>query len=152
MPGEATITVRSPLGLLMVRERQGRIVLLDWGEAEREAETPVLAAARAQLRAYFARDLRAFDLPLSPPGSDFQRAVWRAMRRIPYGRTATYGELARRIGSAPRAVGGASGKNPIPIIVPCHRVLAVDGLGGYSGGDGLATKRFLLALEGGALA
>lgn len=152
MPSEAAITVRSALGPLMVREHQGRIVLLDWGEAERETETPVLAAARAQLRAYFARDLQAFQLPLSPPGTEFQRAVWRAMRRIPYGRTATYGELARRLGSAPRAVGGACGKNPIPIILPCHRVLAMDGLGGYSGGDGLATKRFLLELEGAALA
>jgi len=103
----------------------------------------------AQLRAYFAGDRHEFDLPLQPHGTDFERSVWRALTKIPYGRTMSYGELARRIGhpSASRAVGLANGKNPLPIVVPCHRVIGADGsLTGYGGG--LEIKRWLLTLEG----
>jgi methylated-DNA-[protein]-cysteine S-methyltransferase len=106
-------------------------------------------AAIAQLGEYFAGERRRFDLPLSPRGTEFQRRVWRALREIPYGRTISYGELARRIGnpSASRAVGLANGANPLPIIVPCHRVIGADGsLTGFGGG--LSIKRKLLALEG----
>jgi methylated-DNA-[protein]-cysteine S-methyltransferase len=101
-----------------------------------------------QLRAYFAGKLREFDLPLAPEGTEFQRKVWSALERIPYGETLSYGELARRIGNpkASRAVGLANGANPIPIIIPCHRVIGSDGtLTGYGGG--LAIKEKLLALE-----
>ncbi|HUA23445.1 MAG TPA: methylated-DNA--[protein]-cysteine S-methyltransferase [Steroidobacteraceae bacterium] len=103
----------------------------------------------AQLGEYFAGERRRFDLPLAPRGTDFQRQVWRALTEIPYGKTVSYGELARRIGkpSAPRAVGLANGANPLPIIVPCHRVIGADGsLTGFGGG--LPIKRRLLALEG----
>lgn len=108
-----------------------------------------LRAAIAQLGEYFAGGRRAFDLPLAPRGTEFQRRVWRALTAIPYGKTVSYGELARRIGkpSASRAVGLANGANPLPIIVPCHRVIGADGsLTGFGGG--LPIKRKLLALEG----
>jgi methylated-DNA-[protein]-cysteine S-methyltransferase len=85
---------------------------------------------------------------LLPAGSVFEQRVWAAMQQIPYGKTQCYGELAAMIGSAARAVGGACGRNPIPIVIPCHRVLAKAGLGGYSGQGGLATKQTLLSLEG----
>jgi methylated-DNA-[protein]-cysteine S-methyltransferase len=104
----------------------------------------------AQLTAYFAGDLREFDLPLAAPGTDFQRRVWRELMQIPFGRSISYGELARRIGkpAASRAVGRANGQNPISIIVPCHRVIGADGtLTGY--GAGLDRKRWLLDHEAG---
>lgn len=107
-----------------------------------------LPPAREQLTAYFAGTLTTFDLPLRAPGTDFQLRVWSALREIPYGRTTTYGELAAEIGSptASRAVGLANGRNPISIVVPCHRVVGADGsLTGYGGG--LERKRSLLALE-----
>ena len=114
-----------------------------------EATARPFAAAIGQLEAYFARRRRAFDLPLAPEGSEFQRSVWRALRAIPYGQTISYGELARRVGNprAARAVGLANGANPLPIVVPCHRVIGANGaLTGFGGG--LAIKRTLLALEG----
>lgn len=105
---------------------------------------------RAQLRAYFAGELTRFDLPLSPHGTPFQLRVWQALCDIDYGRTESYGALARRIGDAKatRAVGAANGRNPLPIVVPCHRVIGNDGsLTGFGGG--IERKRFLLELEGG---
>jgi methylated-DNA-[protein]-cysteine S-methyltransferase len=108
----------------------------------------VSTEARAQLDAYFDAALTSFDLPLAPPGTDFQGRVWRALTEIPWGETLSYGALARRLASAPRPVGVACGRNPIPIIIPCHRVIAADGgLGGYSGDGGVDTKRALLRLE-----
>ncbi len=111
-------------------------------------DDPVLAAAARQLEAYFAGDLTSFDLPLSTEGTSFQQTVWTSLREIPYGETISYGELARRIGqpSASRAVGLANGRNPVSIVVPCHRVVGANGsLTGYGGG--LDRKRYLLALE-----
>ncbi len=143
------ITVASPVGDLVVSELNGRIVALDWGRAVRETETPLLAAAAQQLNAYFYCGLKRFELPLAPAGSRFQQAVWREMRRIPCGRTRSYADLARAVDSAPRAVGGACARNPIPILIPCHRVVAAGGrIGGYSAPGGLDVKRFLLELEG----
>ncbi len=113
----------------------------------REDET-VLAAALAQLAAYFAGTLRAFDLPLDPRGTPFQRRVWDAVAAVPYGETRSYGAIARAIGQplAVRAVGAANGANPLALIIPCHRIIGADGkLHGYGGG--LDTKRQLLALE-----
>jgi methylated-DNA-[protein]-cysteine S-methyltransferase len=113
-----------------------------------ERGTPVLREARRQLEAYFAGRLRVFDLPLRLTGTPFRLRVWEQLRQIPYGQVISYGELARRVGkpTAARAVGGANHHNPIPILIPCHRVVAADGLGGYGGGAPL--KRTLLALEG----
>jgi len=111
-------------------------------------EDATLGETIRQLRAWFAGELREFDLPLAPEGSDFHQRVWRELCKIPYGETISYGELARRIGSpnASRAVGRANGANPIPIVIPCHRVIGGDGrLTGYGGG--LSRKGFLLVLE-----
>jgi methylated-DNA-[protein]-cysteine S-methyltransferase len=113
-----------------------------------EASSGAVAEAVAQLRQYFAGRRTEFDLPLAPEGTAFQRAVWNELQRIPYGQTISYGELARRIGKpkASRAVGSANGANQIPIVVPCHRVIASGGkLGGFGGG--LPVKEALLALE-----
>jgi methylated-DNA-[protein]-cysteine S-methyltransferase len=117
---------------------------------ERDDSHPVLVTARAQLEEYFARDRHDFDLPLRPAGTPFQQRVWEALRTIPYGRTVTYGEVARRIGMDPRttsrAVGTANGSNPIPVVIPCHRVIGANGtLTGFGGG--LARKQVLLTLE-----
>jgi methylated-DNA-[protein]-cysteine S-methyltransferase len=145
----AEITVDSPLGKLRVSESGGAIVSVRWGAAPRETETPLLATAAAQLHGYFYCELKAFDLPLRPAGGDFEQKVWRLMQAIPRGRTRTYGDIARELGGDARDVGAACGSNPIPVLIPCHRVTAAAGaLGGYSGKGGADTKRFLLELEG----
>jgi methylated-DNA-[protein]-cysteine S-methyltransferase len=138
---------RALRGLYMQEGRTAIAVRAGW-----EAADEPFAEARAQLAEYFAGQRRAFDLPLAMAGSPFQRRVWRALQDIPYGETISYGELARRIGvpSASRAVGVANGRNPVSVIVPCHRVIGADGsLTGYGGG--LARKRLLLELEAGVL-
>lgn len=119
----------------------------DWVE-----DADSLATAVAQLEAYFAGQLEEFDLELAPQGTPFQKQVWQELERIPYGTTISYGELAERIGNpkAVRAVGTANGANPLPIVIPCHRVIGADGsLTGYAGG--LELKEALLALEGAIL-
>jgi methylated-DNA-[protein]-cysteine S-methyltransferase len=138
----------SPIGQLSVAEDGEAIVAIRWGGTTVAGNSPLLAEAVRQLDAYFGGSLTAFDLPLKPAGSPFEQRVWTAMRAIPYGKTGTYGDLAHDTGSAPRAVGRACGRNPIPIVIPCHRVLSRNGIGGYSGGTGLDTKRRLLRLEG----
>ncbi|HEY1796826.1 MAG TPA: methylated-DNA--[protein]-cysteine S-methyltransferase [Stellaceae bacterium] len=142
------LSMPSPVGMLTLTEDEGAIVSVAWGGKVRSNGSPLLAEAARQLEAYFSGELADFDLPLRPAGSQFEQRVWGAMQRIPYGKTQCYGELATSIGSAARAVGGACGRNPIPIVIPCHRVLAKVGLGGYSGRGGLATKQTLLSLEG----
>jgi methylated-DNA-[protein]-cysteine S-methyltransferase len=142
-----SIAIDSPVGRLTVFATDDAIVSIAWAADPQGEPTGVLVEARRQLEAYFERRLTEFDLPLRPAGSPFQRRVWAAMQQIPHGQTRSYGELAMEVGSAPRAIGGACGQNPIPIVIPCHRVLGRNGLGGYSGGAGLATKRRLLELE-----
>lgn len=130
-------------------EEDGQIVSLDWGHAAAGAPNDLLLEAKHQIDLYFEGRLRVFNLPLSPLGTDFQRKVCAAMSKIPYGQTRSYGDLARDIGSAARAVGQACGRNSLPILIPCHRVLAANGaIGGYSGIEGIDTKRYLLGLEG----
>ena len=128
----------------------GLVLLINhWLGVPASVASPLLDAAEAQLREYFAGTRRTFDLPLAPRGTAFQQRVWAALRAIPYGETRTYGELAAAIGSpsASRAVGMANHHNPIPIVIPCHRVIGANGtLTGYAGG--LEIKRKLLALEG----
>ena len=117
----------------------------DW----REGDDATLRMTRAQLDEYFAGKRRDFDLPLAPRGTEFQRNVWHTLATIPYGETISYAQLATRVGkpSAMRAVGAANGRNPLPIVLPCHRVIGADGsLTGFGGG--LPTKQFLLTLEG----
>jgi len=142
------LSMQSPVGALTLSEEDGAIVAVDWGWGRDQQATPLLERARAQLEAYFDGAARAFDLPFRPRGTPFQQRVWQAMRAIPYGRTETYGELAARSGGIARAVGTACGANPIPILIPCHRVVARGGLGGYSGDGGVDTKVALLRLEG----
>lgn len=133
------------VGLHVVRGRHAPAVGADW---TRRPGHPVLEETRDQLRAYFDGRRQAFAVPLAPAGTPFQKRAWNALLAIPFGQTRSYGEQARAIGqpSATRAVGAANGRNPIAIIIPCHRVVGADGsLTGYSGG--LDVKRFLLALE-----
>jgi len=152
--------IDSPIGPLTLIGRDGRLVgvLMQEMRHEPDAATlgdavpvdsqPVLAAAADQLDAYFRGELTSFDLPLELDGTPFQQTVWSELRDIPYGETLSYGELAMRIGqpSASRAVGLANGRNPVAIVVPCHRVIGADGsLTGFGGG--IATKKFLLEHE-----
>ncbi|HIW15540.1 MAG TPA: methylated-DNA--[protein]-cysteine S-methyltransferase [Firmicutes bacterium] len=145
-------TIKSPIGPLTLVEEGGALVQVvfdgDPVIAGREEDSPLLREAERQLAAYFAGHLQVFSLPLRTEGTPFQEKVWRALQQIPYGETRTYGELAASIGqpAAARAVGGANHRNPLPIVIPCHRVVAAHGgLGGYGGG--LDKKRWLLALE-----
>lgn len=142
------LSLESPLGPLTLSEQDGAIVALDWGWGRDQAPTPLLERARDQLDAYFDGESCGFELPFRPHGTPFQHRVWQAMQAIPYGQTQTYGELAQRLGGIARAVGLACGANPIPILIPCHRVVAQAGLGGYSGDGGVETKVALLRLEG----
>jgi methylated-DNA-[protein]-cysteine S-methyltransferase len=120
---------------------------------DRDDDDPLLAEAARQLTAYFARDLKEFDLPLRPDGTPFQLRVWEQLRKIPYGETTSYGEIAHRLDMNPgasRAVGAANGRNPIGIVIPCHRVVGAGGLlSGYAGG--VERKQALLDLEQDAL-
>ena len=143
-----SLSLPSPIGTLTIDEEGDAIVAIRWADAPSGNGSALLDEAARQLSAYFESRLSCFDLPLRPGGSPFEARVWAAMQAIPYGETRCYGDLATAVGSAPRAVGRACGRNPIPIVIPCHRVLAKGGLGGYSGEGGLATKTQLLALEG----
>ena len=152
----------SPVGELRIIERDGAIIAIEFApypdldgrtRGDRDDTLPVLADAVRQLRAYFAGELKEFDLPLAPIGTTFQMAVWDQLRTIGYGETASYGEIAHRLGrtnTASRAVGLANGRNPIAIVIPCHRVIGANGtLIGYAGG--LERKQRLLGLEQDAL-
>jgi methylated-DNA-[protein]-cysteine S-methyltransferase len=143
----AQVSLHTPVGDVTVFEQDGAIVSLDWGWVPDQTPNPLLERARDQLYAYFDGALKAFDLPLAPAGTSYQRAVWDALCAIPYGETRTYIDIARHAGGSARSVGQANGRNPIPLIIPCHRVVATGHVGGYSGGDGLPTKRWLLSLE-----
>lgn len=143
-----SLSISSPVGHLLFEEEGGALIAVHWGKGPAGNGSPLLAEAARQIDAYFAGKLRDFDLPLRPAGSDFEQRVWAAMQEIPYGETRSYGDLATATYSAPRAVGRACGRNPIPIVIPCHRVLGKGWMGGYSGEGGLATKQALLTLEG----
>jgi methylated-DNA-[protein]-cysteine S-methyltransferase len=142
-------SVETPIGTLWLRGDEHGLATISFRPAP-GAEPPeaILREARAQLGAYFAGELERFKLPLAPRGTEFQKLVWTAVAAIPYGSTATYSEIAAAVGRprAPRAVGAANGRNPLAVVVPCHRVVgAAGGLTGYGGG--LERKRALLDLE-----
>ncbi|GAA3806548.1 methylated-DNA--[protein]-cysteine S-methyltransferase [Nocardioides panacisoli] len=150
--------IESPVGHLRIVEHDGAITAIEFEpfrdsdgrpRGTRDDDHPLLVEAARQLRAYFARELTEFDLPLSPEGSAFQRKVWDQLLGVGFGQTASYGEIAKRLGmtnAASRAVGLANGRNPIPIVIPCHRIIGADGtLTGYAGG--LDRKQTLLSLE-----
>ena len=149
--------IDSPVGPLMLAADEHGLRHIEFRENRHPADTgdwhggdnDVLRAAEAQLGEYFGGTRTSFDLPLAPRGSDFQVSVWRELARIPYGTTISYAQLAVRLGNANamRAVGAANGRNPLPIVLPCHRVIGADGaLVGFGGG--LPVKEFLLRLEG----
>ena len=147
-------TIATPLGTLQLisdGESLVKIAFPDWhyDVPECTVENPALAKTRAQLDEYFAGNRQHFDLPLAPSGTTFQKAVWAALSEIPFGEVRSYGDIAKGIGkpSAVRAVGAANSRNPLPVVVPCHRVIGTDGsLTGFAGG--LERKRQLLTLEG----
>jgi methylated-DNA-[protein]-cysteine S-methyltransferase len=147
------LSLETPLGRMTLLEEDGRLTALDWGDKSAAGgPSPLLLEGKRQLLQYFAGERRDFELPLDPRGSPFERRVWALMLEIPYGQTRSYGELARALAAMPQEIGQACGRNPLPVLIPCHRVLAAAGrLGGYSGGKGAETKRRLLVLEGALL-
>ena len=157
MPAEFDAVLQAPFGALGVRTGEhavAEIRILPPGTQAVRPGNPLAERACAQLAAWLADPAAGFDLPLAPAGTGFQRRVWRAIAAIPRGKTRTYGEIAKRLASAPRAVGQACGRNPYPLVVPCHRVVAADGsLGGFANARGgwlLEAKRWLLAHENAA--
>lgn len=141
------LTIPTQFGPLTLHEHDGAIVRLEW-EGNASDDTPLLHEAARQLRAYDAGELTNFDLPLAVAGSDFQRSVCAQMSAIPFGDTVTYGDIAKALGQSAQAVGTACGGNPIPVIIPCHRVMGAKGLTGFSGKGGVETKVALLRHEG----
>ena len=152
---EYAAKLRTPFSVLGIRERGGRIVAIDYlplATAELAPATPLAKETVRQLLAYVDDPQVHFDLPVAANGTAYEERVWEAIAAIPAGKVRTYGEIAKAIRSVPRAVGGACGRNPLPLIIPCHRVVAAGGrLGGFMGGrehDPLAVKRWLLRHEG----
>ena len=145
-------TMNSPLGPVSLSAHENAITGLIIGQrASSTTPHPLLTQAMSQLEEYFAGTRTQFDVPTDVSGTPFQEAIWRTLQEIPFGHAMSYQELglAAGVGTAPRAVGGAVGKNPIPIIIPCHRILASNQrITGYSGGEGIPTKVALLELEG----
>ncbi len=140
----------SPLGPLTIWQEGDAITRLDWKDAGGKPETDLLKEATTQLAAYFDGTREAFDLPFDVQGTQFQKDVCTAMSAIPFGYTRTYGEIAKDLGVPAQAVGQACGGNPIPIMIPCHRVMGAKGLTGFSGKGGVETKVALLRHEGAA--
>jgi methylated-DNA-[protein]-cysteine S-methyltransferase len=143
------LSLASPVGTLSVFENQGQIIAVEWGDQIEGEATDVLIEARSQLNAYFSGKLKSFTLPLNISGSAFQKSVCQLMLEIPYAKTLTYGDIAKKLNSSAQPVGGACGRNSIPIIIPCHRVMgAKDKMTGFSGSGGVKTKEALLRHEG----
>ncbi|WP_300062325.1 methylated-DNA--[protein]-cysteine S-methyltransferase [uncultured Roseobacter sp.] len=144
------LCVDTQFGRLTLVEEAGAITAVRWNGADAGAPTALLKEAAQQLVEYDAGTRESFDLPLKVRGSAFQQDVCAMMRAIPFGETVTYGDIARELGAMPQAVGQACGGNPIPIIIPCHRVMGAKGLTGFSGAGGVETKVALLRHEGAA--
>ena len=143
------LSLESPVGTLSVFENHGQIIAVEWGDQIEGEATDVLIEARSQLNAYFSGKLKSFTLPLNISGSAFQKSVCQLMLEIPYAETLTYGDIAKKLNSSAQPVGGACGRNSIPIIIPCHRVMgAKDKMTGFSGSGGVKTKEALLRHEG----
>ena len=140
-------TVHTQFGSLVLTEEAGAITRVNWGHADREGSSDLLEEAARQLCEYDAGAREIFDLPLRAEGSQFQRAVCDAIYAIPFGETVTYGDIAKELGAPAQAIGSACGGNPIPIIIPCHRVMGAKGLTGFSGAGGVETKVALLRHE-----
>jgi len=143
-------SINTPIGALRLQEQDGFITSLEFGRGGDAPKTDLLRLAAAQLSAYFKGSLQRFTLPLAADSSGFAHGVNEAMLAIPYGETRTYGEIAKHLEVTPQDVGQACGANRVPILIPCHRVVGAQNLGGYSGAGGIETKVALLKLEGGA--
>ena len=139
----------TPAGTVTLSEKGGALVALEWGGGF-EDSSDLLCEAERQIAAYFAGERRVFELAVRVRGSQFQQDVCAVMGQIPFGEILTYGEIAKQLGVPAQAVGQACGGNPLPLIIPCHRVLGAQGLGGFSGGVGVETKVWLLKHEGAA--
>ncbi len=142
------VSLRTLIGDLTLFDEAREIVSLEWGWVPARQPTPLLLDAVEVIREYFASGRISKSVPLRPKGTEFQLRVWAAIEKVPSGRTVTYTDVARDIHSGPRAVARACSRNPIPILIPCHRVVGIEDLGGYSGEGGCETKRTLLDLEG----
>jgi methylated-DNA-[protein]-cysteine S-methyltransferase len=157
LPKNYTTYLETPLGTLQITAEEHGLTTVNYSndtptKSPDQSQHPVLTKTVTQLNEYFDHKRENFDIPLVLKGTDFQQKVWKQLQQIPYGQTITYSELAKRLGDPQkaRAVAGANGLNPIPIIIPCHRVIGADNkLTGYSGG--IARKEFLLKLEGALL-
>jgi methylated-DNA-[protein]-cysteine S-methyltransferase len=150
----ASVCFQTPFCGLKITENNDEIVGVDFvfqSVPEEQSHHPVLVESIEQIKRYLISGSSRFDLPLNPVGTEHQQRVWHAMRRIPPGEVRTYGEIAQQIGSSPRAVGNACRRNPIPLIIPCHRVVSAQGVGGFAGqtqGQKITLKQQLLAHEG----
>ena len=142
--------IDTPLGPVWAEATGGAITASGWGEAPRDTDDPLLAEALAQLAAYFDGGRQGFDLPLVHGRTGLQAEVLAALSAIPFGETRSYGDLSKRIGAPAQAIGQACGANPLPILIPCHRVLGATGLGGFSAPGGIEAKVWLLRHEGAA--
>jgi methylated-DNA-[protein]-cysteine S-methyltransferase len=142
----ASLSLHSPVGDLTIFAQDEAIVALEWGWGSAPSPSPVLRRAKAALEDYFDGGPLA-DLPLAPAGTPYRQRVWAALRAIPAGETRSYLDISKIAGGSARSVGGANAANPIPIFIPCHRVTGTADFGGYSGGEGLPTKRALLAFD-----
>ena len=147
------LSTHSPIGDITLFADSDKITSLKWGRVknQKNASDPLLKEAVRQLNAYFTLHLLTFDLPLAALDTSFQKDVCMLISDIPYGKTCTYQEIATRLNTSPRPVGNACSRNPIPIFIPCHRIVGARDLGGYSGPKGIETKYNLLRLEGAEL-
>ncbi len=143
-------SVSIPIGALTLYAEEGALVAVDWQDEGAGSNDPALLRAETELAEYFAGARQGFTGPFAPRGTEFQRAFCQALLEIPFGETLEYGDLAKKLGVSAQAIGQACGANPLPIFIPCHRVLAANGLGGYSGRGGVEAKVALLRLEGAA--
>ena len=144
----ASLSIDTPFGPLCITEEDGAITSVTWHGRDDGQASALLREAARQLTAYVAGELTRFDLPLNPAGGPLQQAVMREMLAIPFGETRSYGDIARALGVAAQPIGQACGANPIPVIIPCHRVTGTHGIGGFSGMGGVETKVALLRHEG----
>ena len=143
-----SLSFSTSVGWITLFEKSNKIISLEWGRVKLQAESYLLKAAKTEIIEYINKERKKFSIPLSPTGTNFQKSVWAIIENIPYGETRTYGDIANQINSAPRPIGGACSKNPIPIIIPCHRVIGTKNkLTGFSGGFGVQTKQSLIKLE-----
>ena len=143
-----SLSLSSSVGWITLFETSNKIIALEWGQVKTQTRSPTLITAKTEIIEYLNNERKEFSIPLNPTGTNFQESVWAIIAKIPYGQTRTYGEIANQLNSAPRPIGGACHANPIPILIPCHRVIGANNkLTGFSGAFGVQTKQSLIKLE-----